>query len=72
MSIDLIQKRLKYYNLPGKESELNAIKEIFQEIALCALARTDFFKNAAFMGGTCLRILHCLPRFSEERVKCQM
>lgn len=66
MSIDIIQNRLKSYNLPSKESELNAIKEIFQEIALCALSRTDFFKNAAFMGGTCLRILHGLPRFSED------
>lgn len=66
MSIGLIQKRLNSYNLQSKESELNAVKEIFQEIALCALSRTDFFKNGAFMGGTCLRILHGLPRFSED------
>lgn len=66
MTIDIIQKRLGSYSLLGKESELNALKEIFQEIALCALSRTDFFKNAAFMGGTCLRILHQLPRFSED------
>lgn len=66
MSIDLIQKRLNTYHLTSKESELNAIKEILQEIALCALSRTDFFKVGAFMGGTCLRILHGLPRFSED------
>jgi predicted nucleotidyltransferase component of viral defense system len=66
MTLDLIQKRLKTYAVLDKESELNAIKEILQEITLCALARTDFFKNAAFMGGTCLRILHGLPRFSED------
>lgn len=66
MSIELIRKRLNSYKLTSKEGELNAIKEIFQEIALCALSRTDFFKNSAFMGGTCLRILHGLSRFSED------
>jgi predicted nucleotidyltransferase component of viral defense system len=66
MSIDLIQRRLNSYHLTSKESELNAVKEIMQEIALCALSRTDFFKTGAFMGGTCLRILHGLPRFSED------
>lgn len=66
MSVDLIQKRLNSYNPTSKESELNATKEILQEIALCALSRTEFFKKAAFMGGTCLRILHGLPRFSED------
>lgn len=66
MSLDIIQQRLKSYDLSSKEAELNAVKEILQEIALCALSRTDFFKIAAFMGGTCLRILHKLPRFSED------
>jgi len=66
MSVQLIQKRLENYNSATKEGELNAIKEIVQEIALCALSRTDFFKQAAFMGGTCLRIVHDLPRFSED------
>src|SRR5262245_35296986 len=66
MSIDIIQMRLKTYNPTSKESELHAIKEILQDLALCALSRTDFFKNAAFMGGTALRILHGLPRFSED------
>lgn len=66
MNLDIIQQRLNSYDLSSKEAELNAVKEILQEIALCALARTDFFKIAAFMGGTCLRILHKLPRFSED------
>ena len=66
MSVQLIQKRLKDYNSSTKEEEFYAIKEIAQEIALCALARTNFFKKAAFMGGTCLRIVHGLPRFSED------
>ena len=66
MSIQLIQKRLVEYKCKTKEAEFNALKEIVQEIALCALSRTEFFKQAAFMGGTCLRIVHDLPRFSED------
>jgi predicted nucleotidyltransferase component of viral defense system len=44
----------------------NALKEIAQEIALMALSRAGFFRVAAFQGGTCLRILYGLERFSED------
>ena len=37
-----------------------------QEIALLGLWRGGFFDNAAFYGGTALRIFHGLPRFSED------
>ncbi|WP_245545562.1 nucleotidyl transferase AbiEii/AbiGii toxin family protein [Mariniradius saccharolyticus] len=37
-----------------------------QEIALAGLYRAGFFKEAAFYGGTCLRIFYGLPRFSED------
>ncbi len=66
MSIKMIEERLKEYSPASKRDELNALKEIVQEIALCALARADFFKIAAFQGGSCLRILHKLNRFSED------
>lgn len=33
---------------------------------LCGLARADFFKDAAFYGGTALRIFYGLDRFSED------
>jgi len=62
----IIENKLKEYNIQSKQDELNALKEIFQEIALGALSRTDFFKYAGFQGGTCLRILYGLPRFSED------
>src|SRR3546814_15685168 len=39
---------------------------ILQEIALYALWRADFFDVALFQGGTSLRILHGLSRFSED------
>jgi len=62
----IIQERLKTYNSPSKQEELNALKEIYQEIALAGLARSDFFKIAAFQGGTALRIVHQINRFSED------
>lgn len=64
--IELIQQRLDSYNAKNPIEEEQAIKEIIQEIALYALWRADFFDVAAFQGGTSLRILHKLPRFSED------
>ena len=37
-----------------------------QEITLAALWRGGFFEKIAFYGGTCLRIFHSMPRFSED------
>jgi predicted nucleotidyltransferase component of viral defense system len=54
------------YNPRNEEETLAAMREIMQEIALAALSRTDFFKKAAFYGGTALRIFHGLDRYSED------
>lgn len=64
--IDLIQEKLQAYKPANRLEEENATKEIMQEIALYALWRADFFEKAVFQGGTSLRILHGLPRFSED------
>lgn len=66
MTNTIIQERLSTYALRSKQEELNALKEIYQEIALAGLARSDFFKVAAFQGGTALRIIYQLNRFSED------
>jgi predicted nucleotidyltransferase component of viral defense system len=66
MSVGVIQGRLESYRCNSTLEEDRAIREITQEIVLAALARTDFFRKAAFQGGTCLRILHGLNRFSED------
>jgi len=63
---DIIQQKLDSYELANANEEEQALKEIIQEIALYALWRCDFFEVAAFQGGTSLRILHGLPRFSED------
>lgn len=64
--IELIEKRLKEYKAADPLEEENALKEIVQEILLFALWRAGFFEVAAFQGGTSLRILHGLTRFSED------
>lgn len=66
MNIKIIADRLKEYKPLSQREELNALKEIIQEIALCALARAGFFEIAAFQGGSCLRIIHGMNRFSED------
>lgn len=64
--IELIDKRLREYKAADPLEEENALKEIVQEILLFALWRAEFFEVAAFQGGTSLRIMHGLPRFSED------
>lgn len=64
--IDLLRKRLEKYSATNAVQEEQALKEILQEVALYALWRGGFFEIAAFQGGTSLRILHGLPRFSED------
>jgi hypothetical protein len=66
MSSDLIQARLAQYTINSIEDEEYILKEILQEVILYCLAKEDFFTIAAFQGGTALRILYKLPRFSED------
>lgn len=63
---EIIQARLASYKPANDVEAENATKEIIQEIALYGLWRAKFFELAVFQGGTSLRILHKLPRFSED------
>jgi len=64
--IELLQQQLDHYQATDPIAEEQATREILQEVALYALWRARFFEVAAFQGGTSLRILHGLPRFSED------
>lgn len=64
--IDLIQEKLIAYKAVNHLEENHAIKDILQDIALYGLWRTGFFEVAAFQGGTSLRILYGMARFSED------
>ena len=66
MSVQMIQDRLDGYACRSTLEEDQALREITQEIVLAALGRTDFFKQAGFQGGTCLRVFYGLNRFSED------
>jgi predicted nucleotidyltransferase component of viral defense system len=61
-----IESMLGRYNCVSLQDYENALKEIIQEIALLGLWRSKFFEHAAFYGGTALRILYGLDRFSED------
>ncbi len=67
---DLIQEKLNRYECRTREDEENAIKEITQEVILYSLQQAGFFEKASFQGGTCLRIVHGLERFSEDLDFC--
>ena len=66
MSVSIIQQRIEHYQCKTVLDEEHALKEITQEVVLMALSRANFFRVAEFHGGTALRILYGLPRFSED------
>ncbi len=56
--------------LAAKESDpgrrLNVLREYAQSMALFSLHQSEAFANLSFVGGTALRFLFGLPRFSED------
>ncbi|MDL2231144.1 nucleotidyl transferase AbiEii/AbiGii toxin family protein [Porphyromonadaceae bacterium OttesenSCG-928-L07] len=66
MMSNIFEQMLSRYDIKTSEQKRNATHEVMQEITLAGLYRGGFFDKAAFYGGTCLRIFHELPRFSED------
>jgi len=66
MLAETILKRINHYKCTTSQEYVAALLEIIQEIALIGLWRSKFFERAAFYGGTSLRILYGLDRFSED------
>ena len=64
--MNIFEQMLSKYEIRTNEQKRNATHEVMQEIILAGLYRGNFFDKAAFYGGTCLRIFHKLPRFSED------
>ncbi len=60
-----ISKMIDHYK-NSKIQEQTKIREVLQQTALLGLERHGFFEKAAFYGGTALRILYGLDRFSED------
>lgn len=63
---NILKNMLEKYEIKNTNDEINALKEVIQEIVLNALSRAGFFNEAAFYGGTALRIFYGLDRFSED------
>jgi len=64
--MNIIEQMLSKYEVNSEDEALNALKEVYQEIVLLGLYRGGFFQKAVFYGGTALRILYELDRFSED------
>lgn len=63
---DIYNLMLRQHDLSTADSQRNATYEVMQQVVLSGLYRGGFFKEAAFYGGTCLRIFHNLGRYSED------
>ncbi len=63
--MNIFEQMLSRYEIKTNEQKRNATHQVMQEITLAGLYRGGFFDKAAFYGGTCLRIFHELPRFSD-------
>ncbi len=63
---EAIARMLSKYECRGLNDYINALREILQDVALLGLWRAKFFEKAAFYGGSALRILYNLDRFSED------
>ena len=63
---DIYNLMLRQHDLSTADNQRNATYEVMQQVVLSGLYRGGFFKEAAFYGGTCLRIFHNLGRYSED------
>lgn len=66
MSNTVFDRMLSRYTIQTENDRINALHEVMQQVTLAGLYRAGFFNKTAFYGGTCLRIFHGLPRFSED------
>jgi hypothetical protein len=63
---DAIKSMMSRYACRTQDDYVNALREIIQELTLLGLWRAKFFEHGAFYGGTALRVLYGLDRYSED------
>ena len=63
---DIFDQMLRQHTIASDNDRKNALYEVMQQVVLSGLYRGGFFSEAAFYGGTCLRIFHGLKRYSED------
>lgn len=62
--IDLLKQQ--FTSVMSNEEKLNRVRELLQLTCLKIIYDKDFFRNIAFTGGTALRIIFDMRRFSED------
>jgi predicted nucleotidyltransferase component of viral defense system len=62
----VLSARLRDYAPASAVEQENVLQELMQHYVLASLSRAGLFAEAMFHGGTCLRIVHAMNRFSED------
>ena len=63
---EALQQLMDQYKEPGTGKPEDQLREVVQHLSLLGLWRSGFYHQAAFYGGTALRVFHGLDRFSED------
>ena len=66
MPTHVLSAKIRDYAPANPLEQENVLQELMQHYILASLSRAGFFSEAAFHGGTCLRIVNGLGRFSED------
>lgn len=66
MIADLLTTRIREYAPANALEQENVLQELMQHYVLASLSREGLFSEAMFHGGTCLRIVYGMSRFSED------
>jgi len=62
----VLSARIRDYAPANPIEQENVLQELMQHFVLSSLSRAGLFAEALFHGGTCLRIVYGLNRFSED------
>ncbi len=63
---EMLNEKIRDYRPTNAIEQETVLKELIQHFVLASMARNRFFNQAAFHGGTCLRVLYGTNRFSED------
>jgi hypothetical protein len=63
---DVLKARFEQYAPANDAEQENMLKETMQHYILASLSKHGLFSEAIFHGGTCLRIVNGMARFSED------
>jgi predicted nucleotidyltransferase component of viral defense system len=66
MIAEVLSARIREYAPASAVEQENVLQELMQHYVLANLSRAGLFSEAMFHGGTCLRIIHGMSRFSED------